>query len=426
MMMMMDQTHRIMTTTAAAMTMTTRKRRRRRNDNAQRMLVVLLFSVVVLGCVGGDRGVEGTVLLRTGNFSFQSIQDTNALFGPEVPEEGVSGDVRLVSPEDACSPVKVVTERNPTQGPWVGLVPRTQGQDEACTFDVKVRNVEKVGASAVIIYDDVFEGLILMSSPEGREAPGIPAVFISRSDGRVLRSLVKSGYKEQVIITPVSEITWISMLMSTVAGFFAMSLVMTAFFLVRQQVAHSASGFDDEGIGPSENLGGAARMTKREVQRLRLFQFTGLDDEDQDGSVMGGDGTQQHTRGGDSNHTCAICLEQYECGENIRELPCLHQFHGECIDEWLLQQTSLCPLCKWDAKKSNKEGEEGVKAPVHARIVSAIREEIRDVVEESWTSIQSWWRDRRQHRPGNSNDQVPPSTTEMGRLLPVTGPLSSS
>lgn len=44
---------------------------------------------------------------------------------------------------------------------------------------------------------------------------------------------------------------------------------------------------------------------------------------------------------------CAICLEPYQNRFTIiRELPCGHIFHPDCIDEFLSECSSLCPLCK--------------------------------------------------------------------------------
>ncbi|KAF9963531.1 hypothetical protein BGZ65_002551 [Modicella reniformis] len=45
---------------------------------------------------------------------------------------------------------------------------------------------------------------------------------------------------------------------------------------------------------------------------------------------------------------CAICLADYEVGEQVRTLPCYHQYHLGCIDPWLLDMASLCPICKRD------------------------------------------------------------------------------
>lgn len=44
---------------------------------------------------------------------------------------------------------------------------------------------------------------------------------------------------------------------------------------------------------------------------------------------------------------CHICLTRFEHRVSIiRELPCGHIFHPECIDEFLAQNSSLCPMCK--------------------------------------------------------------------------------
>eukprot|EP00929_Paragymnodinium_shiwhaense_P091111 TRINITY_DN5114_c0_g1_i2.p1 TRINITY_DN5114_c0_g1~~TRINITY_DN5114_c0_g1_i2.p1 ORF type:complete len:508 (+),score=81.00 TRINITY_DN5114_c0_g1_i2:126-1649(+) len=42
---------------------------------------------------------------------------------------------------------------------------------------------------------------------------------------------------------------------------------------------------------------------------------------------------------------CAICLEQFQAGEVQKMLPCFHQFHEDCVDEWL-ERSGTCPVCK--------------------------------------------------------------------------------
>ncbi|KAH1119309.1 hypothetical protein GLYMA_17G203800v4 [Glycine max] len=44
---------------------------------------------------------------------------------------------------------------------------------------------------------------------------------------------------------------------------------------------------------------------------------------------------------------CCICLAKYENNDELRELPCSHLFHKDCVDKWL-KINALCPLCKSD------------------------------------------------------------------------------
>ncbi|KAJ5594733.1 uncharacterized protein N7459_000941 [Penicillium hispanicum] len=47
----------------------------------------------------------------------------------------------------------------------------------------------------------------------------------------------------------------------------------------------------------------------------------------------------------DGQFVCAVCLEQVDRSEEIRELQCLHVFHRECLDKWFLGDHYNCPLC---------------------------------------------------------------------------------
>ena len=47
--------------------------------------------------------------------------------------------------------------------------------------------------------------------------------------------------------------------------------------------------------------------------------------------------------------TCAICIADYNNNDVLRILPCGHNFHQECIDQWL-NQSLLCPFCKRDIR----------------------------------------------------------------------------
>ncbi|GMR36680.1 hypothetical protein PMAYCL1PPCAC_06875 [Pristionchus mayeri] len=41
---------------------------------------------------------------------------------------------------------------------------------------------------------------------------------------------------------------------------------------------------------------------------------------------------------------CAICMCNLDAGERVRYLPCMHKFHVECVDDWLIRSFN-CPSC---------------------------------------------------------------------------------
>jgi len=55
---------------------------------------------------------------------------------------------------------------------------------------------------------------------------------------------------------------------------------------------------------------------------------------------------------------CTVCMEDFETGEMITELPmCGHTFHKDCVDLWLRQHAS-CPICRRNTSDALKEEEE--------------------------------------------------------------------
>ncbi|KAF9580505.1 hypothetical protein BGW38_002834, partial [Lunasporangiospora selenospora] len=58
------------------------------------------------------------------------------------------------------------------------------------------------------------------------------------------------------------------------------------------------------------------------------------------------------------NDACAICIDEFSEGEEVRKLPCGHEFHCECIDPWLMRKSSTCPLCKYDCLVSAHDEDE--------------------------------------------------------------------
>ncbi len=55
---------------------------------------------------------------------------------------------------------------------------------------------------------------------------------------------------------------------------------------------------------------------------------------------------KSHVMPTDSVEVCSICTEEYKQGEHIRTLPCKHEFHKACVDQWLSTAGQTCPLCR--------------------------------------------------------------------------------
>ncbi|XWS29169.1 hypothetical protein CRYUN_Cryun24cG0005500 [Craigia yunnanensis] len=49
--------------------------------------------------------------------------------------------------------------------------------------------------------------------------------------------------------------------------------------------------------------------------------------------------------------TCCVCLSSMKEGDDIRVLPCLHQFHRVCVDRWLNACRKNCPVCRFSMRE---------------------------------------------------------------------------
>lgn len=120
----------------------------------------------------------------------------------------------------------------------------------------------------------------------------------------------------------------------------------------------------------SENVPTTPSMSEEEINALPVHKYKVA------GTQSGGSSMQQgsssasaekkqdinnavaSTKAPDDELTCSVCLEQVNVGELIRSLPCLHQFHANCIDPWLRQQ-GTCPVCKFRAAPGWQESGQG-------------------------------------------------------------------
>ncbi|OMJ17529.1 Receptor homology region, transmembrane domain- and RING domain-containing protein 3 [Smittium culicis] len=70
---------------------------------------------------------------------------------------------------------------------------------------------------------------------------------------------------------------------------------------------------------------------------------------------------QNHSKLNDINGSdCQICFEIINIGDKIREIPCLHRFHKECLDNWLTSRSGSCPNCRYDLRPLKERSLENV------------------------------------------------------------------
>ncbi|EPR79241.1 Zinc finger C3HC4 type protein [Spraguea lophii 42_110] len=51
-----------------------------------------------------------------------------------------------------------------------------------------------------------------------------------------------------------------------------------------------------------------------------------------------------------NNQSCGICLTEYMIDDTIVILPCNHEFHDDCVKDWIEKEES-CPMCRENTLK---------------------------------------------------------------------------
>ncbi|KAJ7997378.1 hypothetical protein DPEC_G00228360 [Dallia pectoralis] len=191
----------------------------------------------------------------------------------------------------------------------------------------KARLALERGAQAVIFDvtdDDTAEFQLRLSESLPR-----PVVLVRAENAEMLMGLVNRNEEAKIHIDIKGEDTKgshyeVGILLTIVLAFLAIILIIAFRYRCKS----------------NRTWDSVHQQTMRAISRLETRTYNSQ-----------GCGGSQHNRGAwgsntssNSTPTCAICLEEFLDGQELRIISCGHEFHRECVDPWLLQHRT-CPLC---------------------------------------------------------------------------------
>lgn len=219
------------------------------------------------------------------------------------------------------------SDNAPSDQPWIALVQRGD-----CKFDVKVYTAARSNASAVVVYNFKDEDEILVMAHEDH---GIVTVMIGKDCGEAVASLAdhleENGTMLYVSIVPSSQsvgggtdpnagenFTRTSVLIVSIT--FIVLMIFSLAWLVFYYVQRFRFANMKDRI--TRQLAEAAKRAIKRIPKRSVCQADMVE-----------------------NNVCAVCIESYKDSDVVRELPCSHIFHKQCIDHWLIEKR-VCPMCK--------------------------------------------------------------------------------
>ncbi|XP_065502370.1 E3 ubiquitin-protein ligase ZNRF3 [Caloenas nicobarica] len=245
---------------------------------------------------------------------------------------------------------------------WVGVVKLEQPELEpkpCLTVLGKAKRAVQRGATAVIF--DVSENPDAIDQlNEGAEDPlKRPVVYVKGADAVKLMNIVNKQKVARARIQhrpPRQPTEYFDM--GIFLAFFVVVSLVCLILLVKIKLKQRRS------------QNSMNRLAVQALEKMETRKFKSKSKGHREGSCGALD-----TLSSSSTSDCAICLEKYIDGEELRVIPCTHRFHKKCVDPWLLQHHT-CPHCRHNIIEQKK----GSAGPVCLESINPARSRQQRVI----------------------------------------------
>ncbi|XP_001624061.3 E3 ubiquitin-protein ligase ZNRF3 [Nematostella vectensis] len=285
--------------------------------------------------------VEVVIYENTGSDYTTYTYELKGKFSKAGAATSAEGDILQIHPLGLCN---TSDDRDLYEYGWVGVVKLTapDGQNRPCfTLFEKAKRAMQRGATA-IIFDttDVPDAVEELNSIEDQAVR--PVVLIKGPDAKKLMNILKNQKVARARIqygvagyTPQRAANEYLDMVIFMTFFILVSVICFILLLKikwRQKQKESS----------------LTRMALHALSRMETRQYESSLANSERSSHIEEDGLSEtaslasHVT--EKNPKCVICLEGFKNGQDLRIVPCRHEFHKECVDPWLLSNFT-CPLC---------------------------------------------------------------------------------
>ena len=338
----------------------------------QLLLAVPLVCLLCMGFVHGEVHVNVSYTCTDSKLknTFANYSD-KTFFSKRydnIPGSGIEGHLFLPTPMNACSYIEPPPGGFPADSTWIALV----YDYPSCPSDM-VMNVRNAGYRLIIasskndshqtVLKEVSDTQFPIAIVKEEYADYLKENAASNSTIKPILVLVKGSISLSItvvtllcslIVSTLCCFCYCCMLYYISAGYMKDRLTE----LWRRYFGHLSRYEHLHGQEQAQRHGQLGRQELTESIRRHL-QVLQLDLREQ--IPLGAEETQclpmrKYRPKKETSDNCVICVDEFIEEDQVRVLPCNHVFHPQCIDEWLVNHSSLCPLCKKEVSRQGRSG----------------------------------------------------------------------